>query len=46
MASTLGSEIQNPVELKSKVFEDNDAALILAKKPGVSSRTKYIHVKH
>ena len=46
VASTLGSEIQNPVELKSKVFEDNNAALTLAKKPGVSSRTKYIHTKH
>jgi hypothetical protein len=46
VATTLGSDIQQPVELKTKVFEDNAAALILAKKPGVSSRTKYIHVKH
>ena len=30
VATTLGSEIQNPVELKTKVFEDNVAALILA----------------
>ena len=28
------------------MFEDNAAALMLAKKPGVSSRTKHIHVKH
>ena len=35
-----------PWNKKTKVFEDNAAALILAKKPGVSSRTKYIHVKH
>ena len=44
-ASTLGSEIQCPVELRTNVFEDNTAALVLAKKPGVSSRTKHIHVK-
>ena len=46
VASTLGSEIQNPVELKSKVFEDNTAALTLAKKPGVSIRTNHVRVKH
>ena len=46
IASTLGSEIQKPIELKSTVFEDNNAALALAKKPGVSSRTKHIHTKH
>ena len=46
VATTFGSEIQNPVELKTKVFEDNAAALTLAKKPGVSSGTKCIHVKH
>ena len=46
VATTLGSEIQDPIELNCKVFEDNVAPLILAKKPGVSSRTKYIHVKH
>ena len=46
VATTLGSAIQHPKELKCKVFEDNTANLILAKKPGVSSRTKYIHVKH
>ena len=45
-ATTLESEIQHPVELKTKVFEDNAAALALAEKPGVSSRTKFIHVKH
>jgi hypothetical protein len=46
VATTLGSGIQDPIELKCKVFEDNATALILAKKPGVSNRTKYIHVKH
>ena len=46
VATTLGSIIQDPIELKCKVFEDNVAVLILAKKPGVSNRTKYIHVKH
>ena len=46
VASTLGSEIQNHVELNTKVFEDNATALTLAEKPGVSSGIKCSHMKH
>ena len=46
VASTLGSEIQSPVKLRSKVFDDNAAALKLNEKAGVPSGTKSIHVKH
>ena len=46
IASTLGMELKSEVEIKSKVFEDNNGAIALAHKPGTMSRTKHIHTKH
>ena len=46
ISSTLGVEIKKEIELKSKVFEDNNGAIALAKRPGgTTSRTKHIHTK-
>ena len=46
VAYTLGSEIQNPVELKKRVFEDNNVDLALAKKPGLTGRNMYMPNKY
>ena len=46
IAATLGTELKNKVEIKSKSFEDNNGAIALAHKPGTTSCTKHIHTKH
>ena len=46
ITSTLGTEIQEDIEIKSAVFEDNNGAIALAHKSGATSRTKHIHTKH
>ena len=46
IASTLGTTVQKDIEIKSKVFEDNNGAIALAHKSGGSSRTKHIHTKY
>ena len=46
IASTLGTELKSEVEIKSKVFEDNNGAIVLAHKPVTMLRTKHIHTKH
>ena len=46
VAYTLGSEIQNPVELKKRVFEDNNVDLAFAKKPGLTGRNMYMPNKY
>jgi len=46
VAATLGTKIADVTEIKSKVFEDNNGAITLAMKPGLSSQTKYIHTKY
>ena len=37
VAATLGTKIADVTEIKSKVFEDNNGAITLAMKPGLSS---------
>ena len=44
-ASTFGSELKNPAEIKGIVFEDNQAAFVLAKKSDGSTWTKHFQVK-
>ena len=46
IASTLGSNLKDEVEIKSTVFEDNNGTIALAHKSGTTSRTKHIHTKH
>ena len=46
IASTLDTELKSKVEIKSKVFEDNNGAIALAHKPGTTLQTKHIHTKH
>ena len=46
IASTLGTELKSEVGIKSKVFEDNNEAIVLAHKPGTMSCTKHIHTMH
>ena len=46
ISETLECDISPITKIKSKVFEDNNGAIALATKEGVSSRTKHIHTKH
>ena len=44
--SILGIELKRYIDIKSKIFENNNGAIVLITKPGNSCRTKYIHTKH
>ena len=46
IASTLGNNLKDEVEIKLMVFEENNGAIALAHKSGTTSRTKHIHTKH
>lgn len=46
IAITLDSKLEQNIKVFSKVFEDNNGAIALSTKEGVSSRTKHIHTKH
>eukprot|EP00980_Cylindrotheca_fusiformis_P016529 scaffold4949_cov134-Cylindrotheca_fusiformis.AAC.8 len=42
----LGVEYDKVSKVKSKVFEDNQGTIALAKKPNMTSRTRHIHTKY
>ena len=46
IVSILGIELKYNIEIKNKIFENNNGAIVLAMKSGSTSRTKYIHTKH
>ena len=46
IASILEIELKRNIEIKNKVFDNNNETIVLVTKPGNLSRTKYIHTKH
>ena len=46
IVSTLDIEIQKNIQIKNKVFENNNNTLILTVKTGDTSRTKHIYTKY
>ena len=46
ITTCLDKKVKKDNEIKSKVFKDNNEAIALAHKPGATSRTKHIHMKH
>ena len=46
IVSILNIEIQESIQIKSKIFENNNGALVLMVKTGDMSRIKHIHTKY